>query len=412
MSWVHEAILNFGKAQSRQETDFELELDIMDEIDQRATESESIRNSEFWEEIRARFSSDHDLSQESDRILERLLDEFDTDRLLTGCLAPPTRDISKIRVSNNNYNVDVGDKTTPYLLEIFNSKLKSITKDGLSLPPCLTRDKYFEALSQDRDEFYTLPKHIFVMKTVGFAEIAKQLRERQVPKFKGRDFQAQSNKVKGWAKKALRMIVAKNSIWKAWRVPSEKDMLEACDRLMESWVSVFKNIPSSHGDDDKGQNVYSLSDRDLRWRDRWSDETVDLTAFEARKTSDWRQICRKLRDAAWQNREKQLRDNSWREKPNLVKECALLTYLYHASNSLKHTQYEFVDPRTFLHSARELFELYVVKHAQMQAQFRSLIEKIWLELPASEREAHGLEDVSGGGGAMAELSASLTRLRV
>ncbi|KAJ3087422.1 hypothetical protein HK100_008370, partial [Physocladia obscura] len=291
--WARTAILNFGVGVSHVVDNFEQELDNMEAIDlslseggvdERGVKKEETINDVGEEEEDGGlfgFDTNETLQAKSDQILKRLLNEFDNDRLLQASLNPPMKDIGKIRVSNNSYNIGVGSETTPHLLQLFNQTMKISTKNGTHLPPSITLDQYNTAIAQTTDDSYTFPKHIYLLKTVSFANVAAYLNSLQIHRFKQKKAEAltsQQNIVKMWAKKAVKMIVEKNSIWTAWRVPSERDMLNACDGLMERWVEVCQHLVVATKKRatvviEQTEQQQALQ-RDQSWRNRWN-ENVD-----------------------------------------------------------------------------------------------------------------------------------------
>ncbi|KAJ3064449.1 hypothetical protein HDU98_012150 [Podochytrium sp. JEL0797] len=321
-----------------------------------------------------------------DVVLDRMMAGFDEDRLLRASLDPPSKNIAKLRVTS--FTVDVGEALSKPFMTLFQSLLASHTHNGLSLPPSPTPliDKYNTLIhpSHATAEHYTIPMHLFVFHQLSLEKIAEHFHTTQtVHTFKSNTPAArlkQLTTVRKWGTLAIQMVLEKNSIWNAWRVPRARDLLGACDSLMGSWVEVCAGLVEDKAQGRERGKVRVVSGReerecDLRWEGE--EEVVVTEKFDST--------------------------------------ASLLTYLYLASNSLKHTQFSTFDPLAFLHAARQLFEMYSTCRLfrklhvggetgdsvsilgdevseELRERFAGLVEEIWMQLPARERVEY-LRDV-------------------
>ncbi|ORY38615.1 hypothetical protein BCR33DRAFT_769104 [Rhizoclosmatium globosum] len=305
------------------------------------------------------------------------LSDLDSHRLLQASLNPSTKNIEKLRVCT--YTVGVGKEFAKPLLQLFQSAVKINTNHGETLPPSIPYKKYESILSlndpSEAHNHYTMPMHMYLLKETLFTTLAQSLHNMKVSTFAS---PSNTTKIKKWAHLAVEKIVEKNSIWSAWRVPTQADLLTSCDALMKHWVSVFTPLVVLFSPQRKTQRP-STSQEEAGCNSRWLGEP-EISVLEKYESTDWRQICRQLRDEEW-------------KKPGggNLKTGSLLTYLYYASNCLKHTQYDTVDPVAFLHSARELFEIFAKYEwsagVDVKEQFNGLVNEIWSVLPGTERDS-------------------------
>jgi hypothetical protein len=283
--------------------------------------------------------------------------------------------------------------------QVWAKRIQHLTDQGHKLPPTITRADYEEAL---RSRVYTMPMHLWLFATVPERELVQELQEAGAYGFH-KSPERSLDIVRKWREAAFEAVHHRNAAWIArMRIPGDKEMLASCERLMPGWVAELgKAITSLSPTVRAGGRFLEASYR--RWGaegtvlgrgGRLDDPTSDPFLQGERQLSDWRKITRFFREyelaslsspgphaphplgqggkgggasfpypppsnkGTLEGEEQSSTGDHWA--------CAaILSYLYHASNQLKHTSYANVDPELFLFLAHALLEMLAARPTQV-----------------------------------------------